>query len=138
MLDLAPGLQIQFEVETYPSLVWSQTLCVSFPGRAGRAGRRETRLYTPHPPPLKNPPSTDSSAPSCSTPTATMLTPCVSSVGRRRLISTAPSRQNCHPNRRMNMITASMSDHMVSMATDCVCVCVCVGGGGGGGGGGER
>ena len=83
----------------------------------------------PHPPPLKNSLSTNSSAPSCSTPTATMLTPCVSNVGLRRLIFTAPSRHNCHPNRRMNMITAGLSDQKLSMGTDCrhmwkmYCVC---------------
>lgn len=72
-----------------------------------------------NPPPLKNPNSTNSSAPSSSNPTPTSDTLCRSSRGFRRLITTAPLRHNCHPNRRMNMMTTSFSAHTLSTGTDC-------------------
>ena len=68
-------------------------------------------------PPSKNRCFTNSSAPSCSKPTPTSLTPFASSVGRRVLIRTAPSRHNCHPNRRRNMMIVVPSSHRDSSGT---------------------
>ena len=68
-------------------------------------------------PPSKNPSCTNSSAPSCSSPTATIFTLLASRVGRSVLSFTAPSRQNSHPNRRRNMITTVESSHSESSDT---------------------
>ena len=68
-------------------------------------------------PPSKNRCFTNSSAPSCSKPTPTSLTPLASSVGRRVLIRTAPSRHKCHPNRRRNMMIVAPSSHRDSSGT---------------------
>lgn len=68
-------------------------------------------------PPSKNCCSTNSAAPNSSKPTATNFTLTASKVGRRVLIFTAPSRQNCHPNRLRNMIITVLSAHSDSSDT---------------------
>ena len=93
---------------------------------------QDNHKVTPHPPPLKNPPSKNSRAPRSSSPMATMLMLLASSVGRRRLSLTAPSRHNSHPNRRMKSSTVVFSDQKDSTATTWQRE---VGGRGGGGGG---